>query len=87
MSDNVYNLGLSEANLSKIELCAEIQKIVPDFVVIEAPIGEDPDKRDYLISNDKIEATGYKTIYKLHNGLRELVKGFQIITNSKYANV
>ena len=87
MSDNVYNLGLSEANLSKIELCSEIQKIVPDFVVIEAPIGEDPDKRDYIISNDKIEATGYKTIYKLHNGLRELVKGFQIITNSKYANV
>src|SRR4030067_1715269 len=50
-----YNVGLSDANLSKLELCAKIKEQVPDFIYLEATIGEDPDKRDYIVTNEKIE--------------------------------
>ena len=87
MKNEPYNVGLSDANLSKLELCAKIKEQVPDFVYLEAPIGEDPDKRDYIVSNEKIERTGFKPVYSLEMGIRELVKGYRIITNSKYSNV
>jgi len=54
MKNKPYNVGLSNANLSKIELCKEIIKIIPDFVYFESEIGEDPDKRNYIVSNEKI---------------------------------
>lgn len=87
MRGEAYNVGLSDANLSKLELCAEIQKILPQLVYLEAPVGEDPDKRDYIVSNDKIEATGFKPAYNLETGIRELIKGYTIIKNSRYGNV
>lgn len=87
MKGNVYNVGLSNANLSKLELCEKIKEQMPDFVYIEAPVGEDPDKRDYIVSNEKIEKTGYKTAYSIEMGITELIKGYKIITNSKYGNV
>jgi nucleoside-diphosphate-sugar epimerase len=82
-----YNVGLSDANLSKLELCSKIKEHVPDFVYLEAPVGEDPDKRDYIVSNEKIEKTGFKPVYSLDMGIKELIKGYRIITNSKYSNV
>lgn len=87
MKNEPYNVGLSDANLSKLELCAEIKKQVPDFVYLEAPIGEDPDKRDYIVSNKKIERTGFKPAHSLEMGIKELIKGYRMITNSKYSNV
>lgn len=87
MKNEPYNVGLSDANLSKIELCEAIKKHVSDFVYLEAPIGEDPDKRDYIVSNEKIEKTGFKPMYSLDMGINELIKGYTIITNSKYSNV
>ncbi len=87
MKDEVYNFGLSDANLSKKELCDQIQKHLPNLVVLEAPIGEDPDKRDYIVSNEKIEATGFMPKHSLDMGIKELVKGYQMINNSKYSNV
>ena len=87
MKNEPYNVGLSDANLSKLELCAKIKEQVPDFVFLEAPIGEDPDKRDYIVSNEKIEGTGFKPAYSLEMGIKELIKGYRIITNSKYSNV
>jgi nucleoside-diphosphate-sugar epimerase len=87
MKNEPYNVGLSDANLSKLELCAKIKEQIPDFVYLEAPIGEDPDKRDYIVSNEKVEKTGFKPIYSLEDGIRELIKGYTIITNSKYSNV
>lgn len=87
MKNEPYNVGLSDANLSKLELCAEIKKQLPDFVYLESPVGEDPDKRDYIVSNEKIEKTGFKPIYSLEMGIKELIKGYTIITNSKYSNV
>ncbi len=87
MENEAYNVGLSDANLSKLELCAKIKEQVSDFVYLEAPIGEDPDKRDYIVSNEKIEKTGFKPRYSLDMGIKELIKGYRIITNSKYSNV
>jgi nucleoside-diphosphate-sugar epimerase len=87
MKNEAYNVGLSDANLSKLELCAKIKEQVADFVYLEAPIGEDPDKRDYIVSNEKIEKTGFKPHYSLDMGIRELIKGYRIISNSKYSNV
>lgn len=87
MKSQVYNVGLSEANLSKMQLCQAIKKHVPDFTIMEAPIGEDPDKRDYVVSNEKLERTGWKPQNNLDAGIRELLKGYQMIRNSVYSNV
>lgn len=87
MKGEPYNVGLSDANLSKIELCAKIKNQVSDFVYIEAPIGEDPDKRDYIVSNEKIERTGFKPLCSLDIGIKELIKAYAILRNAKYANV
>ncbi len=87
MKNRPYNVGLSDANLSKWELCERIRKHVPGFVFMEAPIGEDPDKRDYIVSNARIEATGFMPKYSLDMGIAELIKGFRMIRNSVYGNV
>jgi nucleoside-diphosphate-sugar epimerase len=87
MKDEPYNVGLSDANLSKWELCEEIQKQVPDFYFVEAEVGEDPDKRNYIVSNKKIEATGFKPDYSLQQGIAELIKGYQIIRRNQFSNV
>jgi nucleoside-diphosphate-sugar epimerase len=86
MKDEPYNVGLSDANLSKLELCAKIKEQLPDFVYIEAPVGEDPDKRDYIVSNEKIERTGFKPIYSLEMGIKELIKGYTILRALRYTN-
>jgi nucleoside-diphosphate-sugar epimerase len=87
MKGRPYNVGLQDANLSKIELCALIQKAIPQFVYWEAPIGEDPDKRDYIVANDRILATGYRPEWPLERGIRELMKAYTILRKASYANV
>ncbi len=87
MKGKPYNCGLSSANLSKLELCAKIKEHIPEFVYLEAPIGEDPDKRDYIVSNERLEATGWKPKYSLDDGIEELKKVYTIIKNKTYSNV
>ncbi len=87
LKNQPYNVGLSDANLSKLELCQEIKKQLPDFVFIESSIGEDPDKRDYIVSNEKIEKTGFKTQVSLQEGIAELIKGYQVIKRNQFANI
>ena len=87
MKGRAYNVGLDEANLSKLELCAVIQKHLPQFVYLEAPIGEDPDKRNYIVSNARIAATGFKPEWSLDRGIEELIKGYAILRNTVYSNV
>jgi nucleoside-diphosphate-sugar epimerase len=87
MKGKPYNVGLDDANLSKLELCAVIKKHLPKFVFLEAPIGEDPDKRDYIVSNARIAGTGFKPEWDLDRGIQELIKGFTILRNSLYSNV
>jgi nucleoside-diphosphate-sugar epimerase len=87
MKGQIYNVGLSEANISKKELCEAIKKQISDFTFVDAPVGKDPDQRNYIVSNAKIEETGYKTAVSLEMGIAELIKGFTMIKNSIYGNV
>ena len=87
MKDEAYNVGLSDANLSKRELCEEINKLIPDFYIVEASVGEDPDKRDYIVSNAKVEKTGFKPDFSIQDGIRELMKGYRIIKRNQFTNV
>lgn len=86
MTGEVYNVGLSSANLSKMELCEEIKKHVPGFAVMVSAIGEDPDKRDYIVSNEKIEAAGWFPEMGLDAGIVELLKGYRMLRNARYGN-
>ena len=82
-----YNVGLSSANLTKRELAQKIRYHFPDLHIHSAKIGEDPDKRDYLVSNKKLEKQGWSADHSLDNGIRELIKGYQIIRPNMFANV
>ena len=87
MKGQIYNIGLSDANISKKELCERIKKYVPNFTFPEAAVGKDPDQRNYIVSNEKILKTGYRTQHTLDDGIVELLKGFAMLKNSKYGNV
>jgi len=87
MKGEIFNVGLSDANVSKKELCQTIQKQLPNFVFIDEQIGKDPDQRNYIVSNEKIESTGFKTEFPLGRGIGELIKGYTMIKNSRYGNV
>ncbi len=87
MKGEIYNVGLSDANLSKVELCQAIKRHVPDFYYVEANVGKDPDQRNYIVSNEKIEKTGYRPKVSIDLGIQELVKGYRMIRNSVHGNV
>jgi len=87
MKGRPYNVGLSDANLSKWQLCERIRDQLPRFVFVEAPIGEDPDKRDYIVSNARIESTGFLPQFSLEDGIRELIVGYRMLRNTAYGNV
>jgi nucleoside-diphosphate-sugar epimerase len=87
MVSNAYNVGLSSANLSKIELCEKIREHIPGFVYLTAPIGEDPDKRDYIVSNEKIERTGWRPDHSLDMGVKELIRGYRMLRDTRFRNV
>jgi nucleoside-diphosphate-sugar epimerase len=87
MQGKPFNVGLSSANLPKRQLCEKIKEYVPEFYIYCAPIGEDPDKRDYLVSNAKIEALGWLPVHTLDDGIKELLKGFQILNPQRFVNV
>lgn len=87
MEGRPYNCGLSSANLNKIELCEKIKEHIPRFVYLEAPVGEDPDKRDYIVSNERLEVCGWKPKYSLDDGIEELKKVYTIIKKNQYSNI
>ena len=87
MKGQIYNVGLSDANVSKAELCEVIRRKLPQFVSLDAPLGKDPDQRNYIVSNAKIEATGYRPAMSLEKGIDELIKGFTMLKNTRYGNV
>ena len=87
MKGEPFNVGLSSANLSKLELCDKIREYIPNFVSLTAPIGEDPDKRDYIVSNEKLEKTGWAPDHTLDMGIQELNRGYRMIRNGRFSNV
>jgi len=82
-----FNVGLSSANLTKRQLCEKIKEYIPDFYIHSAPVGEDPDKRDYIVSNEKLESLGWHPDYTLDMGIIELLKGYKILRPNRFANV
>jgi nucleoside-diphosphate-sugar epimerase len=92
MKGRPYNVGLSDANLSKWELCESIRRVLKEqderaeFYFEAAKIGEDPDKRNYIVSNARIEATGFKPAFSLEDGIRELIKGYRIVKHDQHTN-
>jgi nucleoside-diphosphate-sugar epimerase len=87
MKGEIYNVGLSNANLSKKELCEKIRDHIPSFTFVDAPIGQDPDQRNYIVSNDKIEKAGFFPKVSLDDGIKELMKGYHMLRNVVYSNV
>lgn len=87
MKGQPFNVGLSSANLTKRQLCEKIKEYIPDFYIHSAAVGEDPDKRDYLVSNEKVESLGWKPEHTLYMGIQELIKGYKIIKPNRFANV
>ena len=86
-SNEIFNVGLSEANISKIELCKKIQELIPSFTFLEAPLGKDPDQRNYIVSNSKIEGLGFKPSVSLTDGISELQKGLIMFNHKPFSNV
>ena len=87
MKGEAYNVGLSDANMNKYQLCEKIKEQLPNFHFVEAEIGEDPDKRDYLVSNEKIEKTGFKPKRSMEQGIKELIKGYQVLKRNQFTNI
>ena len=82
MKGQTYNVGLSSANISKKELCETIKSFIPDFYIAESEINEDPDKRNYIVSNNKLESLDWFPKVTLEAGIAELLKAYPIIENS-----
>jgi nucleoside-diphosphate-sugar epimerase len=87
MRGQAYNVGLSSANLTKRQLCEKIKQHVPFFDIQSSPIGEDPDKRDYIVSNEKIEKLGWAPAHTLDDGIKELLKAYRILKTQPFSNL
>jgi nucleoside-diphosphate-sugar epimerase len=87
MKNEVYNVGLSSANLSKLELCRVIKKHLPQLVIITSEVGKDPDQRNYIVSNEKIEKAGFRPRYSLDWGIEELIRAYTFLKDSVYDNL
>ena len=83
----IFNVGLSSANVSKLDLCEQIKKVLPNFVYLEAPLGKDPDQRNYIVSNKKIESLGFSPKNSLESGIKELVKFMRMFTHKLHSNI
>lgn len=86
MRGEAYNVGLSSANLSKRELAEKIKTFLPHLYIHSAGIGEDPDKRDYIVSNEKLEALGWKPTVSLEDGIREIIAAYPILRMHAFKN-
>lgn len=85
--NNIFNVGLSEANLSKKELCIEIKKQINELEIFENEFAKDIDQRNYIVSNTKIENSGFKTVITLKDGISELIKGYTTLKKYFYGNI
>ena len=82
-----YNVGLDEANLSKEELALTIKNYVPDFYIHFAEVGEDPDKRNYVVSNERMREAGFQATRSLEQGITELIKGYRMLGRNQFSNI
>jgi nucleoside-diphosphate-sugar epimerase len=81
-----YNLGLDSANLSKEELALKVKEHVPGFYIHFAPIGQDPDKRNYIVSSQRLREAGFEARRSLDDGIKELLKGYRMEGRGRFRN-
>lgn len=82
-----YNAGLDEANLSKAELAEKIKTYVPNFYIHYSEIGSDPDKRNYIVSNQRLREAGFEARRSLDDGIKELLKGYRMLGRAPFKNI
>lgn len=82
-NNNAFNVGLTSANMSKLQLAQKIKEYVPNLVIIEEQFKEDFDKRNYVVSNQKLESTGWNCNFSLDAGIQELLQAYKMISNFK----
>jgi nucleoside-diphosphate-sugar epimerase len=82
-----FNVGLDSANVSKEELALKIKALVPHFYLHFSPVGQDPDKRNYIVSNQRLREAGFEARRSLEDGIRELIKGYAMLARSPMKNV
>jgi len=87
MAGRPYNVGLDAANLSKEALALKIKEYVPDFYIHFAQVGTDPDKRNYIVSNQRLREAGFEAKRSLEIGIQELLKGYRMMGRSEFENV
>lgn len=87
MRGEIYNVGRDDANCSKEELALRIKKYVPALKIVISEVGKDPDRRNYIVSNDKITKAGFDCDYTLDDGIQELIKGYKILYDTAYTNL
>jgi nucleoside-diphosphate-sugar epimerase len=87
MVGRTYNAGLDAANLSKEELALKVKEYVPKFFIHFAELGSDPDKRNYIVSNQRLREAGFEARRSLDEGITELLKGYRMLVRSKFKNV
>lgn len=87
LKNEIFNIGLSNANLSKLELVQKIKRHIPSLNYFEAEFTKDPDQRNYVVSNNKIEKTGFYPKYSVDDGILELIKGYEMLKKSQYGNI
>ena len=87
MTGRPYNAGFDKANLSKEELSLKVREYIPDFFIHFSEIGSDPDKRNYIVSNQRLHEAGFEAKYTLDDGIRELIKGYRLLGRSPRKNI
>ena len=87
MKSNIFNVGLSNANLSKKELCEKIKLFIKDLTIIESDVAKDIDQRNYIVSNKKIESTGFLPKTTIEDGIKEIIKGCEILKKNQFSNI
>jgi nucleoside-diphosphate-sugar epimerase len=86
MTGRPYNLGLDAANLSKEELALKIKQYVPRFYIHSAELGSDPDKRNYIVSNQRLREAGFEARRSVDDGIHELIKGYRLLGRPRFRN-
>jgi nucleoside-diphosphate-sugar epimerase len=87
MTGRTFNAGLDAANYSKAELALKIKEYAPRFFIHFAPVGSDPDKRDYIVSNQRLRDAGFEARRSLDVGIQELQKGYRMLGRAPFKNI
>ena len=82
-NNNAFNVGLTSANCTKLELAQTIQKYIPGLVIVENNFKQDSDQRNYMVSNNKLESAGWIPTFTLEDGIQELIEGYQLVNKFK----